>query len=69
MHNSESDEEISAVQHPARAANGSGKRKPTVSSFRSFFSSKFRKVRDYMITGNEIQRFCHESHWGGRINT
>jgi hypothetical protein len=22
-----------------------------------------------MITGDEVQRFCHESHWGGRIDT
>ena len=32
-------------------------------------TSKARKVRSDAITGEEIQRFCHESQWGGRIDT
>ena len=37
--------------------------------YRPCISSRSRKVRKDTITGVEIQRFCHESQWGGRIDT
>ena len=37
--------------------------------YRRYISSRSRKVRSDAITGEEIQRFCHESQWGGRIDT
>lgn len=37
--------------------------------YRRCISSRSRKIRIDTITGEEIQRFCHESQWGGRIDT
>ena len=37
--------------------------------YRRYISSRSRKVRSDAISGEEIQRFCHESQWGGRIDT
>ena len=52
-----------------RALNGTGRRFAIINRYRQRFSSKSRKVRCDAITGEEIQRFCHESQWGGRIDT
>jgi hypothetical protein len=65
------DEEVNTLQGvKKRSPNGEGKRLVTSKNrYRSFFSSKARKVRSDIITGEEVQRFCHESQWGGRIDT
>ena len=52
-----------------RALNGTGRRFAIINRYRQCFSSKSRKVRCDAIAGEEIQRFCHESQWGGRIDT
>ena len=65
------DEEVNTQQGvKKRSPNGEGKRLLTSKNrYRSFFSFKARKVRSDIITGEEVQRFCHESQWGGRIDT
>ena len=50
-----------------RAING--QKQINKNRYRRCISSRSRKVRIDTITGEEIQRFCHESQWGGRIDT
>ena len=50
-----------------RAVNG--QKSMNRNRYRRCISSRSRKVRIDTITGVEIQRFCHESQWGGRIDT
>ena len=50
-----------------RAING--QKEINENRYRRCISSRSRKVRIDTITGEEIQRFCHESQWGGRIDT
>ena len=50
-----------------RAING--QKEINKNRYRRCISSRSRKVRIDTITGEEIQRFCHESQWGGRIDT
>ena len=50
-----------------RAING--QKQINKNRYRRCISSRSRKVRTDTITGEEIQRFCHESQWGGRIDT
>ena len=52
-----------------RAKRGEGKRKASINRYRFYISRKFRKKRRDEITGVEVQRFCHESQWGGRLDT
>ena len=52
-----------------RAKRGEGKSKAKINRYRLYISRKFRKTRCDQITGVEIQRFCHESQWGGRLDT
>ena len=47
----------------------SRKRGFTENRFREHFSSKRRKLRCDRINGKEVQLFCHESPWGGRVDT
>ena len=65
------DEQVNTPQGtPKRSSNGEGKRLlASKNRYRSFIASKARKVRSDMITGEEVQRFCHESQWGGRVDT
>ena len=65
------DEQVNTLQGtPKRSSNGEGKRLlASKNRYRSFISSKARKVRSDMITGEEVQRFCHESQKGGRVDT
>lgn len=37
--------------------------------FRNYFSSQSRKLRSDRVSGKEVQLFCHESPWGGRVDT
>ena len=57
------------TQKQKRASKGQGKRNVNSNIYRLCITSKSRKVRRDAITGEEIQRFCHESQWGGRIDT
>ena len=50
-----------------RATNGEVQ--ASKNRYRRYISSRSRKVRSDALTGVEIQRFCHESQWGGRIDT
>ena len=65
------DEQVNTLQGtPKRSSKGEGKRLLTSKNrYRSFISSKARKVRSDMITDEEVQRFYHESQWGGRVDT
>lgn len=47
----------------------SNKRKKEENRFREHFSSKRRKLRCDRINGEQVQLFCHESPWGGRVDT
>ena len=51
-----------------RANRGEGLRRNR-NRYRVHFSCKKRKTRSDVITGVEVQRFCHESQWGGRVDT
>ena len=59
----------SVAQKQKRASKGQGQRRSSSNIYRLCITSKSRKVRSDAITGEEIQRFCHESQWGGRIDT
>ena len=52
-----------------RAKRGEGAKKLSINRYRPCISRKFRKTRSDLITGVEVQRFCHESQWGGRLDT
>ena len=52
-----------------RAKRGEGAKKLSINRYRPYISRKFRKTRSDLITGVEVQRFCHESRWGGRLDT
>ena len=52
-----------------RAKRGEGVKKLNINRYRSYISRKFRKTRSDLINGVEVQRFCHESQWGGRLDT
>jgi hypothetical protein len=52
-----------------RTLNGAGKRHKINHIFRDIFSSKGTKERSDKVSGMEIQLFCHESPWGGRLDT
>jgi hypothetical protein len=45
------------------------KRSDKENIFRDFFSSKRRKLRIDNIDATEVQLFCHDSSWGGRVDT
>jgi hypothetical protein len=67
--NSDGDIDENAAVLP-RAKRGEGKRKiQQVNPYRLYYSAKARKTRKDVITGEEVQRFCHESQWGGRLDT
>jgi hypothetical protein len=51
-----------------RANRGEGIRRNR-NRYRVHFSCKRRKTRFDVINGVEVQRFCHESQWGGRVDT
>jgi hypothetical protein len=52
-----------------RSKRGQGKKRAKTNRYRFYISRKFRKTRCDQITGVEVQRFCHESQWGGRLDT
>ena len=52
-----------------RAKRGEGKKRTKTNRYRPYISRKFREKRRDEITGVEMQRFLHESPWGGRIDT
>ena len=52
-----------------RAKRGEGAKKLSINRYRPYISRKFKKTRSDLITGVEVQRFCHESQWGGRLDT
>ena len=53
-----------------RAANGKGKRNSeSKNRYRAFLSAKEIKIRVDMIKGENIQGFCHNSPFGGRVDT
>ena len=52
-----------------RAKRGEGIKRTSINRYRPYISRKFRKTRSDLITGVEVQRFCHESQWGGRLDT
>ena len=64
-----SPDDLEVQQKKKRAHDGTGRRFAIINRYRQCFSSKSRKVRCDAITGEEIQRFCHESQWVGRIDT
>ena len=52
-----------------RAKRGEGIKKTSINRYLPYISRKFRKTRSDLISGVEVQRFCHESQWGGRLDT
>ena len=44
-------------------------KKTSINRYRPYISRNYRKTRSDLITGVEVQRFCHESQWGGRLDT
>jgi hypothetical protein len=52
-----------------RRRRGQGKKSSKTNRYRFYLSREFRKTRCDQITGVEVQRFCHESQWGGRLDT
>ena len=52
-----------------RSKRGQEKKRAKTNRYRFYISRKFRKTRSDQITGVEVQRFCHESQWGGRLDT
>ena len=52
-----------------KRANRGEKSRLKKNRFRVHFSCKERNPRFDCIDGKEIQRFCHESPWGGRLDT
>jgi hypothetical protein len=72
-HDGDSDEDspqLNGSLKKKRAANGKGKRhSESKNRYRLFFSAKEIKVRSDMINGEQTQLFCHNSPFGGRVDT
>jgi DNA polymerase sigma len=66
---SDDDDSILEPQKKKRANNGEGVRHLHKNRYRFCFLCKSRKRRFDFITGEEIQCFCHNSQWGGRVDT
>jgi hypothetical protein len=66
---SENSDDDSSKRRRERSKRGQGKRRSKTNRYRFYISRKFRKTRCDQITGVEVQRFCHESQWGGRLDT
>jgi hypothetical protein len=65
---SDDDDSILEPQKKKRANNGEGVRHLHKNRYRFCFLCKSRKRRFDCITGEEIQCFCHNSQWGGRVD-
>jgi hypothetical protein len=52
-----------------RAKRGERVKKTKTNRYRPYICRKFREKRRDEIAGVEMQRFMHESPWGGRIDT
>lgn len=52
-----------------QAGDSNKRKRSSTNIFREHLSSKSRKLRNDKINGSEVQLFCHESPWGGRVDT
>lgn len=67
---SSTDSVSSPTIQPKRQRRSKGqKAKENLNRFKFCYAYIDRKKRTDMILGDEVQRFCHESQWGGRVDT